>query len=235
VNFFHTCTTTFKLDPDSRGETSCQTSGWRSLRSKAIARTRIHTDTRTQWNDCSIWPLKWLVIITHIMDGVRCTFSALTLLVGQQEGHPACKKWEDGGGGHWLVWMEWCPAGWLVCLPLLIFPCTIKSRGRLLLAPAYPDSQGKRAVKRLCVCVSGWCSRACKKFWSVPRRCIDLEQQEKKIMGGNLPTRWWVNFSCWQFDLSASWPASHTHLDPSLLLPNASVPTVKLWTHSKKG
>jgi len=26
--------------------------------------------------------------------------SALTLLVGQQEGHPACKKMEDGGGGH---------------------------------------------------------------------------------------------------------------------------------------
>ena len=28
-------------------------------------------------------------------------FSALTLLVGRQEGHPACKKWGDGGGGHW--------------------------------------------------------------------------------------------------------------------------------------
>jgi len=39
---------------------------------------------------------------------------ALTLLVGRQEGHPACKKWEDGGGGHWLAWMEWLPAGWLV-------------------------------------------------------------------------------------------------------------------------
>jgi len=21
---------------------------------------------------------------------------------------------EDGGGGHWLVWMEWRPAGWSV-------------------------------------------------------------------------------------------------------------------------
>jgi len=31
------------------------------------------------------------------------------MLVGRQEGHPACKKW-DGGGGHWLVWIEWCPA-----------------------------------------------------------------------------------------------------------------------------
>jgi len=27
------------------------------------------------------------------------TFSALTLLVGQQEGHPACKKLSGGGAG----------------------------------------------------------------------------------------------------------------------------------------
>jgi len=39
-------------------------------------------------------------------------FIALTLLVGWQEGHPACKKvWGDGGGGRWLVQMEWHPAG----------------------------------------------------------------------------------------------------------------------------
>jgi len=63
-------------------------------------------------------------------------FSALMLLVGRQEGHPACKKWGDGRGGHWLVRMEWRPAGWSVCLPLLIFPCTIKSRSSLL-APAH--------------------------------------------------------------------------------------------------
>jgi len=29
-------------------------------------------------------------------DGVRDAFSALTLLVGRQEGHPACKKLSDG-------------------------------------------------------------------------------------------------------------------------------------------
>jgi len=43
--------------------------------------------------------------------------------------------------------MEWRPAGWLVCLPLLVFPCTIKSRSSLL-APAHPGHPGKRAVKR---------------------------------------------------------------------------------------
>ena len=30
---------------------------------------------------------------------LQCAFSALTLLVGQQEGHPACKKL-SGGCGH---------------------------------------------------------------------------------------------------------------------------------------
>jgi len=47
--------------------------------------------------------------------------------------------------------MECRQAGWSVCLPLLIFPCTIKSRSSLL-APAHPGGSGKRAVKRL------WCS-----------------------------------------------------------------------------
>jgi len=46
--------------------------------------------------------------------------------------------------------MEWRPAGWSVYLPLLIFPCTIKSRSSLL-APAHPGGPGKRAVKWL------WC------------------------------------------------------------------------------
>jgi len=56
------------------------------------------------------------------------------------------KKMGDGGGGHWLVRMEWCPARWSVCLPLLIFPCTIKSRSSLL-APAHPGGPGKKAIK----------------------------------------------------------------------------------------
>ena len=44
--------------------------------------------------------------------------------------------------------MEWHPAGWSVCLPLLIFPCTIKSRSSLL-APAHRGGPGRRAVIRL--------------------------------------------------------------------------------------
>ena len=77
-------------------------------------------------------------------------FSALTRLDGRKGIRPV-KIWGDGGGGHWLVRMEWRPAGWSVCLPLLIFPCTIKSRSSLL-APAHPGGPRKRAVKWLCAC-----------------------------------------------------------------------------------
>ena len=73
-----------------------------------------------------------------------------TAWLGGRKGIRPVKKWWDGGGGHWLVRMEWCPAGWSVCLPLLIFRCTIKSRSSLL-APAHPGGPGKRAVKRM------WC------------------------------------------------------------------------------
>jgi len=54
----------------------------------------------------------------------------------------------DGGGGHWLVWMAWRPAGWSVCLPLLISRCTIKSRSSLL-ALVHPSGPGKSAIKQL--------------------------------------------------------------------------------------
>ena len=59
----------------------------------------------------------------------------------------------DDGGGH-LVRMEWRLAGWSVCLPLLIFPCTLKCRGSLL-APAHPGgpgNKGREIVVCLCVC-----------------------------------------------------------------------------------
>jgi len=68
--------------------------------------------------------------------------------LGGRKGIRPIKYMGNGGGGHCLVRMEWRPAGWSVCLPLLIFPCTIKFRSSLL-APAYPGGPGKRAVKQL--------------------------------------------------------------------------------------
>ena len=89
---------------------------------------------------------------------VLVAFSAFTLLVGWQEGPVKNGMFGRGvtimhyinlhftylltRGGHWLVRMEWCPAGWSVCLPLLIFPCTKKSRSSLL-ALAHPGGPEK--------------------------------------------------------------------------------------------
>jgi len=82
-------------------------------------------------------------------------FSALTLLVGRQEGHPACKK------------LGWWGTGMVICLerdadlhmaqlmPLLLtVTCFSKIQiGFTFLVPVQPGSPGKRAVKQVRVCV----------------------------------------------------------------------------------
>jgi len=75
----------------------------------------------------------------YISDVCCCAFSALTLLVGQQEGHTACKKL-SGGVLAWLsVWIE-------------VQTCFSKIQiGFTFLVPTHPSSAGQRAVKRVCV------------------------------------------------------------------------------------
>ena len=97
-----------------------------------------------------------------------CAFSALTLLVGRQEGHPACKK------------TEWWGAGVVVCLELgadlhmaqlmplqLTVSCFSKIQfGFAFLVPAHPGSPGN--VKRVCVCVVAIYRKWQTKMKSVP-------------------------------------------------------------------
>ena len=80
-------------------------------------------------------------------------FNALTLLVGRQEGHSACKN-------------EWWGACVVVCLErdadlhmaqLMPVPVTVSCFSKIqigftFLVPAHPGSPGQRAVKRVCVC-----------------------------------------------------------------------------------
>ena len=82
--------------------------------------------------------------------------SALTLLVGQQEGHPAFKK------------TEWWGAGVVICLELgtdlhmaqlMPLPLTVSCFSKIqigftFLVPGHLGSPGKRAVKWVCVCVA---------------------------------------------------------------------------------
>ena len=85
---------------------------------------------------------------------MKAAFSALTLLVGRQEGHPACKK------------TEWWGAGVVICLKrgadlhmaqLMTMPLTVCCFSKIqigftFLVLADPGSPGHRAIKNGCVC-----------------------------------------------------------------------------------
>jgi len=81
-------------------------------------------------------------------------FSALTLLVGRQEGHPACKK-VSGGVLAWLSGVR-CSLHMAQLMPLpLTVSCLSKIQiGFTFLVPADPGSPGQTAVKWVCMCVS---------------------------------------------------------------------------------
>jgi len=99
------------------------------------------------------WSPETVVLPLTSPETVIFPFSALTLLVGRQEGHPACKN------------TEWWGAGVVICLErgadlhmaqLMPLPLTVSFSseiqiGLTFLVPAHPGSPGKRAVK--CVCV----------------------------------------------------------------------------------
>jgi len=77
-------------------------------------------------------------------------------LVGQQEGHLACKK------------LEWWGADMVICLErgtdlhtaqLMPLPLTVSCLSKIqigftFLVPTHPGSPGQRAIKRVCVCVN---------------------------------------------------------------------------------
>ena len=86
---------------------------------------------------------------------VTCAFSALTLLVGRQEGHLACKKL-SGGVLAWssvwsdvqaCIWPSWCHCHSLSLASVkfrLVFTFPV---------PAHLGSPGQWAIIRVCVCV----------------------------------------------------------------------------------
>ena len=102
------------------------------------------------WGTCppGAWTCKKNLAVFTASAGA---FSALTLLVGRQEGHPACKK-QSGLVLAWLsvwsevqtcIWPSWCH-----CQSLS--HCSSKIQiGFTFLVPAYPGYPGKEAVKWL--------------------------------------------------------------------------------------
>jgi len=82
----------------------------------------------------------------------RIAYSALTPLVGRQEGHPASKKL-SGGLLAWLsVWSEVYMAQ-LMPLSLTVSCFSQIQIGFTFQVPAHPGRPGQRDVKQVCVCV----------------------------------------------------------------------------------
>jgi len=128
--------------------------------------------------------------------------SALTLLVGRQEGHPACKKT-----------FEWWGTGTVICLErdadlhvaqLMPLPHTVSCFSKIqigftFLVPAHPGSPGKRAIKRVCVCE-----------WQITK--------ERRL--------WYCSYLfVWKDRPAAAVELLHSSLTESVSLPN----TVHLW------
>jgi len=80
----------------------------------------------------------------------------LTLLVGWQEGHSACKKTEWWGSGVVICQERGADLHMAQLMPLpLTVSCFSKIQiGFTFLVLAHPGSPGKRAVKCVCVCNS---------------------------------------------------------------------------------
>ena len=103
-----------------------------------------------------------LSLLYHCWDITICfAFSALTLLVGRQEEHPACKISSD----EVLAWLSVCSevhmiciwSSWCHCHPIISWFIKIKTSWTYLV-PAYPRGPGKEAFKWVSVCLSTICS-----------------------------------------------------------------------------
>ena len=133
----------------------------------------VHTDQTKIWNKHTLTLSSLLSTTTSLHSSVissptitppltsffSSALTALTLLVGWQERHPACEK------------LEWWGAGMVICLQrgadlhmaqLMPLPLTVScfseiQIGFAFLVPAHPGSPGQRAVKRVCMCVCPHC------------------------------------------------------------------------------
>ena len=90
------------------------------------------------------------IVVSKIPIYLSSAFSALTLLVGWQEGHPACKKL-SGGCWHGYLTGARCRFHMAQLMPLpLTVSCSNKIEiGFTFLVPAHPGNPGQRAVKRV--------------------------------------------------------------------------------------
>jgi len=96
--------------------------------------------------------------IKTIESVVVTAIRALTLLVGWQEGHPACKKTEWQGSGMVICLEQGADLHMVQLMPLpLTVSCFSKIQiGFIFLVPAHLGSPGQRAVEWVCECAKVW-------------------------------------------------------------------------------
>ena len=160
----------------------------------------------------------WATFYRYVSEA-SFAFSALTLLVGRQEGHPACKKLKSGGILAWLsVWSEvqtCIRPSWCRCHSLSL--ASVKS-GLVFtfLVPAHLGIPGKRAIKRVCVFRSDLSA-------SLPRRCRTASVWRVRSTS-NRDTTWHMMRCC--SCLMTSWTTRWCHPWPNDVDSCRSVTTV---------
>ena len=99
--------------------------------------------------------------MTDFHDILRTAFSALTLLIGRQEGHPACKT--EWWGASVVICLELgadLHVAQLMPLPFTVFCFSIIQIGFIFLVPAHLGSPGKAPLNR-CVSIQFCCRSIC--------------------------------------------------------------------------
>jgi len=109
-------------------------------------------------NERENWLFLTVVLLCAFEGFLSVAFSALTLLVGRQEGQPACKKTEQWGAGMVICLERDADLHMAQLIPL---PLTVSCFSKIqivftFLVPAHLGSPGKRVVKRVCVCFEGF-------------------------------------------------------------------------------
>jgi len=133
-----------------------------------IKGTQVYNPEKGRWVELGALDVMQVILCSYIglflqhvftlVGFIAVAFSALTLLIGQQEGHPACKE---------LI------GGVLVPLPFTVFSKILIAF--IFLVPANPGSPRQRAVKRLCVWGGGYSRKRKAKQWScVSSVCLSV-------------------------------------------------------------
>ena len=145
-------------------------SHWNSRRCGCSSCYRVIQNSAKKSHCYRIWQVVAIVVDFgskfHWIDVVSYPFSALTLLVGRQEGHLACKKLSSGVLAWLSVWSEVLTCIWPSwCHSHSLSLASVKSRSVLpfwyRLTRVIPD---KGPLNGVCVCVCA-CVRACVCEW----------------------------------------------------------------------